>query len=760
MTGVNIDKTAEAMALAHSLVDGLPDPAVLLDSELNAVHFNAAYAELSGRRIRWLDKLLSGVVSVFDVIAQSAESDRDNAERCVRSGKALHLAEVPIRNTSGDEFVVLQSFVPVVGVDGDCVAVIESFRDVSGEVRIHQRYKELVARVRQRSDDLERQVQRRTEQLTAALEEVTRLSRIDPLTGVLNRRAFTEHAEQALRLAFRHQRCGAILMCDLDHFKKLNDGYGHQAGDAVLVAVAAALESIIRTTDKVARFGGEEFVVLLAETDSDGVLTLAERCREVVQALPLAEMLQRPASMMRQTISVGAAVFPEQGDTLDRLIARADEALYQAKRTGRDRVVMYDERLREALESRSISTEGEKWRNPIILIVDPDRLRAARTRGALSDQWRALYATTQDDALLACSRHSVDVVVVDDVVRPDGGIDLLRRILAMSPASLRILVIESESVFLTIRGTNAARVDHFILRRDVSEYLMGAIRDGLLRRELAREHLTGDLATDETNWTQCLEAANQLIAAQSYHFAYQPIVRAVDGGVVGHEALCRPVNPLFRNPEILFDLAARVGSLWTLSRLVRQSIVADLPKLDPSSLVFINLHPSEIADPLLLDGDPCLLPWARRIVFEITERTAIPDLDRFKNEIATLRGHGFRVAIDDLGAGYASLNLVALLEPEFVKIDKSMIWGIEASTTKQNIVRSIAHFCRSQGISFIAEGIEDPCSAQIATELGCDLLQGYLFGKPESLDRRLRSSAAADDQKRAMPLAITTGRSG
>ena len=117
----------------------------------------------------------------------------------------------------------------------------------------------------------------------------------------------------------------------------------------------------------------------------------------------------------------------------------------------------------------------------------------------------------------------------------------------------------------------------------------------------------------------------------------QPIITSQDGRIRAHEALCRVNHCGIQGPETLFETALRVGSLWTLGGLVRRRVVEDLPQFDEAHLIFINLHPAEIDNTELLAGEAFMAPWSTRVVFEITERSAIPDLGRFKEEMARLK---------------------------------------------------------------------------------------------------------------------------
>jgi len=162
-------------------------------------------------------------------------------------------------------------------------------------------------------------------------EVVTRLATLDPLTEAYNRRTFIELATRELRRSKRSGHALSVMVFDLDHFKEVNDRYGHQAGDIVLCRIKQIAESCLRSDDVFARYGGEEFVVLMPETGRDGALKLAERLRAAIAAVPNDGGVQVSASM-------GVASIAEVDDewTLERLLARADRAMYAAKAAGRN----------------------------------------------------------------------------------------------------------------------------------------------------------------------------------------------------------------------------------------------------------------------------------------------------------------------------------------------------------------------------------------------------------------------------------------
>jgi two-component system cell cycle response regulator len=175
--------------------------------------------------------------------------------------------------------------------------------------------------------------------------EFDRMSRIDALTGLYNRRHLEERLREADSAALRYNRCLSVVMVDIDYFKRVNDTEGHQGGDAVLVEFTRRLQAEVRGEDVAGRWGGEEFLVILAETEIEGATRLAERIRESVASAPFTH---GPRQFV-VTISAGCAAGPP-GDT-DELVRRADTALYRAKAEGRNRVVAAPAPTNEAASS-------------------------------------------------------------------------------------------------------------------------------------------------------------------------------------------------------------------------------------------------------------------------------------------------------------------------------------------------------------------------------------------------------------------------
>lgn len=177
--------------------------------------------------------------------------------------------------------------------------------------------------------------ERLEQDLKEAQEELRRLATTDYLTGIANSRTFAEKGAQEIQRARRYSRPLAALLLDLDHFKRLNDTRGHAAGDKALVAVASVFRTLLRDIDVYARLGGEEFAILLPETDQEGARTTAERLRTAIAEIDI----DASDTPLYVTVSIGIAHLSESDSGLETVMKRADGAMYEAKRQGRNRVI-------------------------------------------------------------------------------------------------------------------------------------------------------------------------------------------------------------------------------------------------------------------------------------------------------------------------------------------------------------------------------------------------------------------------------------
>ena len=214
------------------------------------------------------------------------------------------------------------------------------------------------------------------------------------------------------------------------------------------------------------------------------------------------------------------------------------------------------------------------------------------------------------------------------------------------------------------------------------------------------------------------------------YVVYHPIVVTETREIYGYEALARGARRALRSPEVLFGVAEEANLLWELSRLCRRKAIEGIDQhLLPHHLLFINIDPHDFRDPTFryLDLDELGVEEPSRIVLEITERTAITDYPTFQGYLKDFRERGFRFAVDDAGSGYAGLGSIANLEPDFIKLDISLISGIDTNFMKQNLVETMVLFANDHEIKVIAEGVEREEEYETVKRLGVHFTQGFLF---------------------------------
>jgi EAL domain-containing protein (putative c-di-GMP-specific phosphodiesterase class I) len=249
----------------------------------------------------------------------------------------------------------------------------------------------------------------------------------------------------------------------------------------------------------------------------------------------------------------------------------------------------------------------------------------------------------------------------------------------------------------------------------------------LKRRALELSESDGWLIGDRAG----LDARFDSALAQLW-VAFQPIVRWSDKTVFGYEALVRSDEPTLGTPGLLFDAAERLGRVREVGRAVRRVVAETAAEAPPETMMFLNLHAADLGDESLYGTSAPLSAHAAQVVLEITERTSLSRVSDVRACVTRLRHLGYRIAVDDLGAGYAGLSSFSQLEPDVAKLDMSLVRGIDVSGRKASIVRSMLTVCqRELGTYVVCEGVETESERDALTTLGADLLQGYLFAKPQ-----------------------------
>jgi EAL domain-containing protein (putative c-di-GMP-specific phosphodiesterase class I)/GGDEF domain-containing protein len=247
-----------------------------------------------------------------------------------------------------------------------------------------------------------------------------------------------------------------------------------------------------------------------------------------------------------------------------------------------------------------------------------------------------------------------------------------------------------------------------------------------------REAANAAKSVEERERARKVAELKDMLRAGEVYIEYHPIVSAATNEVAGFEALARGKRRSLRSPEVMFEVAAEADLLWELSRLCRQRALEGVrDRLVNGQLLFLNVDPHDFADPAFGELD---LVDPRKVVIEITERTAIKDYPKFRERLESFRDRGFRFAVDDAGSGYAGLGSIANLEPDFIKLDISLINSIDTNFIKQNLVETMVRFAEEHGAQVIAEGIERAEELETVKRLGVHLLQGFFLNRPRAFD--------------------------
>lgn len=375
---------------------------------------------------------------------------------------------------------------------------------------------------------------------------------------------------------------------------------------------------------------------------------------------------------------------------------------------------------------------GEDRAPRVLLVDDEEKILALFRRYLTSTGWQVLCARGGPEAKAILESDTFDVIVSDISMPGTDGIQLLRIVRQHDLDVPVVLVTGSPELATAVRALELGAFRYLVkplLPSQLIEVISYAKRVHDLAR-LKREalELLGKRARAASDRAGLEAAFGEMM--RSLWMEYQPIYSAVRGGVYGYEALLRSSVDSLKQPTEVVRAAERLGRLHALGRAVRERVVEAIPKLEPDQILFVNLHPLELEDDELYSSGSPLTPHARRVVLEITEKAPIDDVSALSERVARLRSMGFRLAIDDLGAGFAGLSTFAQLSPDLVKIDLALIQQIDREPVKQRLVKSMLELCASMAIPVVAEGVETDAERATLVRLGADLLQGYRLGRP------------------------------
>jgi EAL domain-containing protein (putative c-di-GMP-specific phosphodiesterase class I) len=378
-----------------------------------------------------------------------------------------------------------------------------------------------------------------------------------------------------------------------------------------------------------------------------------------------------------------------------------------------------------------------------VLIVDDDAMLRRAVSAFLNEAgFGVVDCATADEALAMLEEGRSFGVIVTDLAMPglsamtflqrvrEHDLDVPIVILTGNPSLESAIAVMEYGAFRYLRKPIGGEQLTRTVAEAASMHRLALLKRRALELQQGDTWPIGDRAGLEARFDRALDRL---------WLAFQPIVDCPRRRIFAHEALVRSSEPPLSEPSQLFEAADRLGRVHDLGRRIRRQLAQVLENTPGDVVVFANLHPLDLADHDLYGTSAALSRQARRVVLEITERSSLHQVKDLRDRIRALRDLGYRIAVDDLGAGYAGLSSFSQLEPEIVKLDMSLVRGIDTSPRKASLVRSIVTVCTNElGTQVVSEGVETEAERDTLLELGANLLQGYLFASP---DTRFRGSS-------------------
>ncbi len=374
-----------------------------------------------------------------------------------------------------------------------------------------------------------------------------------------------------------------------------------------------------------------------------------------------------------------------------------------------------------------------------VLLVDDNPANIAYLTQLLTRQGlnRVYGETDSREVPRRLAEHQPDLVLLDLRMPHVDGFEVLGQIQEFAAGSyLPVMVFTADTTTASRDRALAQGAQDFLTKPiDATEATL-RIANLLQTRQLyaTLRHVTGGPAPTETEPDETdgevLARIRAVRRDESIGQVFQPILDLATGATVGHEALSRFPNPTLGGPERWFADAFTVGFGVDLEWLAATSALTYLQSAPPPLFLAVNMSPATV---LRIAEDQLCQPqlWPR-IVVELTEHVPVEDYPAIHRAMAVARSHGARLAVDDLGSGYAGFRHLLRLEPDIIKLDISLVAGIDRSTGQKALTRALLGFANEVGAHVIAEGIERPEELSVLQDLGVPWGQGYLLGRPRA----------------------------
>lgn len=366
-----------------------------------------------------------------------------------------------------------------------------------------------------------------------------------------------------------------------------------------------------------------------------------------------------------------------------------------------------------------------------VLFLDDDEALARTYARGLSRFGHAVdTAANAETALGLLGQQSYDVVVSDVRMPGVNGIDFLSAVRELDRDMPVVMATGLEDLDTAIKAITLGAFRYLHKPVDLGaldEVVRKASQIRTLSR-LKREALSLAGVQGRTLGDRLGLEARFSKGVDRLWIGYQPIVAWAERRLFGYEALLRTDEPSLARPIDFLDAAERLGRLSELGRVIRGRVAA--AEAPAGINLFLNLHATDLEDDELFDPRSPLAAMAKQVFLELTELASLDAVRDLVDRVATLRRLGFRIAIDNLGAGDAGTSYVTRLEPEIVKLDPALVRGVDTEVAKERVVASMLRLFADMGTGAVVVGVETPGERDLLARIGCGLMQGYLFGRP------------------------------
>ncbi len=360
-----------------------------------------------------------------------------------------------------------------------------------------------------------------------------------------------------------------------------------------------------------------------------------------------------------------------------------------------------------------------------VLLVDAGELSRRALHRVLDSGGHVVEATADAaGANASLESRDFDLALVSDDVE-GGGLEFLVRLRDRRPKVMRMLLVSPAKREAAIVAVSTGLAHRSLARPFQAEALDREIGVLLEMAEHIRQAVSSqpERESAERLFRECLDG-------QRLALARQPIVSVRDSELCAYELLLRSRHPVLRGPLEILDAVERCDRVADLGRAVNRLAAGQIAALPASVAVFVNTHPAQFADDQVLATFEPLLPFASRVVLEITERAPLSDFHGAEQALRDLTALGFRMAVDDIGSGYNSLAVLAELQPAYIKADMSIVRRVHEDPRKQRLIHLLGSFASATGAELIAEGVESVEELEAVARYGAHLVQGFHIGKP------------------------------